>query len=392
MSNSKNTLDISKYYIPTAAVIILMVATIILLPSPKLSAEEQSKLAVNGLGSSIKSVELTEMEYPFLSKVGIGSITYTITYNDNTFVNRIVKGKLSMGYINTFPIVNDVPIGGATGNGKMDVMLALGGVSCSLSGSSASNQHTYSFAYDSLMATKFYTSIITVPCGTNNNYKFTISGWGTKNAINVPGTYRIYVEDRIMLPSGTTVADQNWFDMKVTGVATPIPTTTAPTSEGSIKVTSNIPAQVYIDGIGVGISGGTFPVLAGGHDVKVVQSGFIAIQKSVTVDYGTSVAVSVTLSPIPTVAPTIQMPPPQTTIPQPTPTSVQSTQPQNTPTNTPGISTLGTEQPNTKETETVTYEPESILSTTNILIVLVVALVVVVAYSKLYVQKGKRRK
>ncbi len=410
MNKSKESLDISKYYLPAAVLVILLVAALVLLPAPQLSATEKSKLAVNELGSPIKSVELTGLEYSILSKIGIGSVTYTVTYNDNTFIYRIVKGTLSMGYINTFPMVSDVPAGGLAGDGKLDVLLYLGGVSCSLSGSSASNQHTYLFAYDALMQTKFFTSIKTIPCGlTNDAFKFTLSGWGTKNAINVPGTYRIYVQDRIMLPSGTIVTDQNWFDMKVIGTATPppLPPTPPPTTASSIRVTSNIPSSVYIDGTGVGVSGGTFPVDAGGHDIKVVQSGYTPFMKSVTVDYGALVTVSATLNkimitpPLPptpppvvtTVPPVVTTVPPVVTTVPPVGTPVVTTIPGQTtpaPTSTSGSGGMVVETEQPTGGATVTYENESLLNSTNILIAFLILLSGYILYNTLYVKKGSK--
>lgn len=401
MNKSKESLNMNEYYLPVAVVVILLVAIMVLLPAPELSATEKSKLAVNELGSPIKSVKLTGLEYSVLSKIGIGSVTYTITYADDTFIYRVVKGTLSMGYINQFPAVNDVPAGGLAGDGKLEVWLALGGVSCSLSGSSAYNQHEYSFAYDASMKTKFFTSIKTIPCGlVNDNFKFTLSGWGTKNAINVPGTYRIYVQDRIMLSSGTIVTEQQFFDMKVIGATTPTPVPTSPpsTSGGSIKVTSNIPGNVYIDGTGVGTTGGTFPVAPGGYNVKVVQSGYTPYQTSVTVDYGALVTVSATLNKIVITPPppvTTTNPPPVVTTSPPQGTPVVTAIPSQTtpaPASTSGSGGMVFETEQPSGGATVTYEDEPIMNGTTILIVLVISIIAVVAYSKLYVQKGKGKR
>lgn len=408
-SKPDKTIDVSKYYIPIVVVIALLISVMVILPAPKLSSNEKNRYATNELGSPMRSVELTNLEYSILSKIGLGSRTYTITYEDGTFINRIIKGGLLTGYILTVPERVEVPVGGTAGDGKVDVTLFLDGVSCSLSGSSSSNQHTYSFAYDSLQQKKFFSSIITLPCGKMDDHKFTISGWGTENAINKPGEYTIYIEDKIYLPSGTIVTDHNFFYLGVTGTVAPAPVSTpTPTSEGSIRVTSNVPGAVYIDGTGVGLSGNTFPVMAGGHDIKVVTSGYTVYTKSVTVDYGSSVLVSAFLSKIAPPVPTVPTPVPTipklvptastststSTISTPAPTTAVATVPsQPTPEQTGGM-TLETEPLASGGGATITYEEESLLNGTNVLIVLVIGVILVVGYMKLYVQKerGKRRK
>ena len=74
-----------------------------------------------------------------------------------------------------------------------------------------------------------------------------------------------------------------------TGTPTPTP------GSGSITVNSNIPGTVYIDGTNKGTTGNTFTVDAGGHDVKVTASGYNSYSTSITVDYGTTKVVDVTL-------------------------------------------------------------------------------------------------
>lgn len=255
------------------------------------------------------SVEKTLIasEYGWLGdKVGFGDRYYKVTYNDGTsIIQRIRSGSLLPAYITYVPPIVEIPVGGDP-SGKFKVPTEIEGVSCTLSGSTANN-HYFEFSY---VGSGGYNAVIgglfiIVPCGTfrTTQYYPYVDNTYIGAIINTPGDYNLKLTETVKLSSGMVITDNRLFTVRVVGtIVTPTPTPIS--SSGIIRVASNVPGTVYIDNSAVGITGNEFKVSAGGHDVKVSQSGYTTYTRTVTVDNGATIDVFATLTKIPTGTPT----------------------------------------------------------------------------------------
>ncbi len=174
----------------------------------------------------------------------------------------------------------------------------------------------------------------------------------------------------------------------------PITPTPAPVTTKTIRVLSD-PAGAEVTSSGASLGTTPFDLSTDSSSAKILtftKFGYTTVAKGVDINTVSPVTVTLKSSTIPvTTTPTPTTPVPTT----PATTTSPSTAPdQAVPTSTSGTGgmTLETEPPASGGgSSTITYEEESLLNSTNILIALVIGVIAVVGYTKLYVQKGKRK-
>lgn len=175
----------------------------------------------------------------------------------------------------------------------------------------------------------------------------------------------------------------------------PVEPTPPPATTRTIQVTSS-PTGATVTSSGQTLGTTPFSLTLDSGSAKILTfslAGYPSVAKGVDINTASPMTAVFASAPLPTIPPTLPpTPPPVVTTAPPLGTPVVTTIPGQTttaPASTSGSGgmTVETEQPTGGAT--VTYEQEPILNGTTILIVLVIGIIVVVAYSKLYVQKGK---
>ena len=164
--------------------------------------------------------------------------------------------------------------------------------------------------------------------------------------------------------------------------------TPAPATTKTIRVLSD-PTGAVITSSGASLGTTPLDLTVDSSSAKILTftlPGYTSAAKGVDVNTASPVTVALKSSTIPvTTTPAPTTPAPTT----PAPTTPGQTTP--APTSDSGGLTLETEPPAAGGGSTITYEEESMLNSTNILIVLVIGVIAVVAYTNLYVQKGKNK-
>jgi len=170
----------------------------------------------------------------------------------------------------------------------------------------------------------------------------------------------------------------------------PTTPTPAPITTKTIRVLSD-PSGAEVTSSGASLGTTPFDLAIDSSSAKILtftKFGYTSTAKGVDINTASPVTVSLTIpaTPTPTLPPT---PSPDTTTPA-APTIPGQTTPVTT-SGTGGL-TLETEPLAAGSGSTITYEEESMLNSTNVLIVLVIGVIAVVGYTKLHIQKGKGKR
>ena len=280
--------------------------------------------------------KLLASEYGWLGeKLGWGDRLYKTTYADRTFEYKLERG----GGLLTKASIVDVPaaIDVTSKDGTTNVPINFVGSVCNLFGSSKPTNNHMLYFYNQDKSVFFATGEVTVPCisastaviGASRTWSnFVIPNSFFGNMLDTNGVKQLWIAERIhYIPDKGgdfwMDSDTQWTNFRVnipsvsvpTPISSPTPTPTVartptPTpktgqctdSYGNIfscgttdpakyylKVTSNVPGNVYVDGAVVGTTGNTFALKDyGGYNVEVKAEGYNNYRTSITVDFSTT--------------------------------------------------------------------------------------------------------
>ncbi len=388
-------------------------------------------------GVTVVKRELIDSQYGVITDVlGIGNQIYKVTYSDGTIEEVAVSGEtLSLGAITDMPQGTDIA-STVCYNAKSSVRVK----TIQDSTNSFSDTHKIEVWYNDnmmsldglLLESRVYTNLKVY----DSNAFQSSSSISTPYTIEIPYNngyaanteYLFMVVEYQMKKDGTWVRLSNpafgatttytskikWWNTYQSGAGrgaltggscrytvpqppVAVEPTPPPATTRTIQITSN-PSGATVTSSGQTLGTTPFSLTLDSGSAKILTfslAGYPSVAKGVDINSASpmNAAFSLPTTPPPPVVTTV--PPVMTTVPPvgtPVVTTIIPGQTTPAPTSTGGSGGMVVETEQPSGGATVTYEEAPIMSSETILVIVVIGVIAVVAYSKLYVQKGGKGK